>query len=299
MKRLCLGCGCLLGLLAASFCQSPPAGAPLQEPQAAPPVGKAKKVWTNDDFPERRPPPAPPAAPGPRKPAKLDVPFVPTPMEVVDVMLQLAELKSGDVLYDLGSGDGRIVIAAARQHGIKGVGVDIDPVRIKEAEENARKAGVTDLAAFRENDLFQEDISKATVVTLYLSPGVNLKLRPKLLKELKPGSRVISHDFSMGNWAPDKEVQVRLSRVFHWVIPVDASTLLLEPETAAAGSSAPARPASGPPVPPVSASAPAGRTGGYPGRRRRPSKSRNRGSERSPSAQGCSRRYTKAGQCSS
>jgi len=264
MKRLCLACGCLFGLLAASFCQSPPPGALLQEPQAAPPARKAKKVWTNDDFPERRPPapPAPPAKPRPGKPAEPDVPFVPSRMEVVDVMLQLADLKSGDVLYDLGSGDGRIVIAAAQQYGIKSVGVDIDPVRIKEAEENARKAGVTNLAAFRENDLFQEDISKATVVTLYLSPGVNLKLRPKLLKELKPGSRVISHSYDMGNWAPDKEVKVGGFRVFLWVIPADASALLPGPETEPAGSSAPPRPASAPLVSPPSASAPAGRAGG-------------------------------------
>jgi SAM-dependent methyltransferase len=156
-------------------------------------------------------------------------------------MLQLADLKRGDLLYDLGSGDGRIVIAAAQRYGIKAVGVDIDAVRIQEAEENARRAGVTDLVTFRQNDLFQEDISKATVVTLYLLPEINLRLRLKLLRELKPGSRVISHNFGMGNWAPDKEVHVRLSRVFRWVIPADAPTLLLEPETAPAGSSAPVR----------------------------------------------------------
>jgi predicted O-methyltransferase YrrM len=230
MKRLSLACGCLFGVLAASFCQSPPPGALLQEPQAAPPARKAKKVWTNDDFPERRPPPAPPEAPQRRTPREPDVAFVPTPMEVVDVMLQLANLKSGDVLYDLGSGDGRIVIAAAQRYGIKGVGVDIDPVRIKEARENARKAGVTDLVTFHENDLFQEDISKATVVTLYLLPGLNLKLRPKLLKELKPGSRVVSHNYDMGRWAPERDVRVGSSRVFHWVIPADASAIKPEPE---------------------------------------------------------------------
>jgi len=241
MKRLCLASGCLFGLLASSLCQPQPPGFLFQNQHAAPPARKAKKVWTNDDFSERKPPPAPPAAPGPRKPGKLDVPFVPTPMEVVDVMLQLADLKRGDLLYDLGSGDGRIVIAAAQRYGIKAVGVDIDAVRIQEAEENARRAGVTDLVTFRQNDLFQEDISKATVVTLYLLPEINLRLRLKLLRELKPGSRVISHNFGMGNWAPDKEVHVRLSRVFRWVIPADAPTLLLEPETAPAGSSAPVR----------------------------------------------------------
>jgi len=241
MKRLGLGCGCLLGLLASTLCQPQPPGFLFQNQQAAPPARKAKKVWTDDDFPRRTPPPAPPADPAPRKQRTPDVVFVPTPMEVVDVMLQLAELKSGDVLYDLGSGDGRIVIAAAQRYGIQGLGVDIDPVRIEEAQENARRAGVTDLVTFHENDLFQEDISEATVVTLYLLPEINLRLRPKLLRELKPGSRVISHNFGMGNWAPDKEVQVRLSRVFHWVIPADASTLLPDRETAPAGSSAPVR----------------------------------------------------------
>ena len=292
MKRLGLSWGCLFGVLAASFCQSPPPGALPPEPQAAPAARKAKKVWTNDDFPERRPPapPAPPVAPQRPSPRKPDVVFVPTPMEVVDVMLQLADLKSGDVLYDLGSGDGRIVIAAAQRYGIQGVGVDIDPVRIKEAEENARKAGVTNLVTFRESDLFQEDISKATVVTLYLLPELNLKLLPKLLKELKPGSRLISHNYGMGRWAPEKDVRVGTSRVFLWVIPADASAIKPKPEPAPPGSSALAPPASALPVSPVSASAPAGGAGGYPGSRRRPSKSWNLGSERSPSAQGCSRR---------
>jgi ubiquinone/menaquinone biosynthesis C-methylase UbiE len=150
---------------------------------------------------------------------EFEVPYVPTPENVVAEMLKLADLKKGDVLYDLGSGDGRVVITAAKKFGVKGVGVDINPVRIKEADENARKAGVTALVTFRQGDLFDEDISKATVVTLYLLPSVNLRLRPKLLRELKPGSRVISHDFDMGDWKPAKVVEVGYHKIYYWVIP--------------------------------------------------------------------------------
>jgi len=150
-----------------------------------------------------------------------EVPYVPTPENVVAEMLKLANLKKGDVVYDLGSGDGRIVIMAAQKAGVKGVGIEINPERIKEAEENARKAGVTDLVTFRHNDLFEENISPATVVTLYLLPEVNLRLRPKLLKELKPGARVISHDYDMGDWKPDKEVQLEGHKIYYWVIPAN------------------------------------------------------------------------------
>lgn len=152
-----------------------------------------------------------------------DVPYVPTPENVVAEMLKLANLKAGDVLYDLGSGDGRIVITAAQKYGVKGVGVDINPERIKEAQENARKAGVEDQVTFREGDLFEQDISKASVVTLYLLPAVNLKLRSKLFKELKPGSRVVSHSFDMGDWKPDKEIEVDGRKIYFWVIPADAN----------------------------------------------------------------------------
>jgi ribosomal protein L11 methylase PrmA len=134
-------------------------------------------------------------------------------------MLKLASLKPGDVIYDLGSGDGRIVITAAKQYGVRGVGIDINPVRVKEANENARKEGVADKVTFKKNDLFEEDIHEATVVTIYLLPSVNLKLRPKLFKELKPGTRIISHDFDMGDWKPEKRVEVDNHRVFTWTIP--------------------------------------------------------------------------------
>jgi ubiquinone/menaquinone biosynthesis C-methylase UbiE len=148
-----------------------------------------------------------------------DVPFVPSPENVVEQMLKLANIKKGDILYDLGCGDGRIVITAAKTYAIKAVGVDINPERIKEANENARSAGVTEFVTFHQNDLFKEDISKATVVTLYLLPEVNLRLRPKLFKELKPGSRVVSHDFDMGDWKPDKEISLEHHKIYYWVIP--------------------------------------------------------------------------------
>jgi len=151
-----------------------------------------------------------------------DVPYVPTPQEVVDQMLKLANVKKGDFLYDLGSGDGRIPITAAQKYGIRAVGVDINPERIKEARENAKKAGVTNLVEFRQQDLFKSDFSKATVVTLYLLPDINVKLRPQLLK-LKPGTRIVSHDFDMGEWKPDKIVQVqgpnREHTLYLWTVP--------------------------------------------------------------------------------
>ena len=150
---------------------------------------------------------------------EFDVPYVPTPENVVEMMLKLADIKSGDVLYDLGSGDGRIVITAAKKFGIRGIGIDINPERIKDANENAKKAGVADKVTFRKNDLFEEDIREATVVTLYLLPSVNLKLKPKLFKELKPGTKIISHDFDMGDWKPERRVEVDNHRIFTWTIP--------------------------------------------------------------------------------
>ena len=151
--------------------------------------------------------------------ASRDVPFVPTPERVVDRMLQIAKVGPGDVVYDLGSGDGRIVIAAARNYGARGVGIDIDPQRIKEARDNARRAGVADRVEFREGNLFTSNISEATVVTLYLLSSVNLQLRPKLLTELRPGTRVVSHAFHMGDWRPAATEQVGSSTLYYWVIP--------------------------------------------------------------------------------
>ena len=155
-----------------------------------------------------------------------EVPYVPTPPEVVDVMLDTAGVKQGDVLYDLGCGDGRIVIAAAKRFGVRGVGIDIDPERIKEANENAKAAGVTDLVEFREQNLFDADLSEASVVTLYLLSSVNLKLRPKLLREVRPGTRVVSHAFDMGDWEPDQELDVGHRKVYFWrVDPEDKAAV--------------------------------------------------------------------------
>ena len=137
-----------------------------------------------------------------------EVPFVPTTPEAVEAMLKLADVKKSDIVYDLGCGDGRIVIAAAKLYGAHGVGIDIDPQRIKEAKENAKKAGVENLVRFEENDLFQADIHEATVVTLFLLSSVNLRLRPKLLQDLKPGSRIVSNTFDMGDWKPEKQQSI-------------------------------------------------------------------------------------------
>ena len=151
---------------------------------------------------------------------KLDVPYVPTPQSVVDAMLSLAAVNKDDVVYDMGCGDGRIVITAAKKYGARGVGVDIDPDRIKEANANAKQAGVSDRVKFVEQDLFQTDFKGASVVTLYLLPDINLKLRPKLLSELKPGTRVVSHAFDMGDWKPDKTERVDGDRtIYFWIVP--------------------------------------------------------------------------------
>ncbi len=147
-----------------------------------------------------------------------DVPFVPTSQALVVEMLKLANVTKDDTVYDLGCGDGRIVITAAKQFGAHGVGVDINPERIQEANENARKAGVADKVKFIEGDLFTAEIRPATVVTLYLLPSVNLKLRPRLLSELKPGTRVVSHSFDMDDWKPDKAPVVEGSQLYLWVI---------------------------------------------------------------------------------
>lgn len=148
-----------------------------------------------------------------------DIYFVPTPPEVVRAMLQMANVRKGDVVYDLGCGDGRIVIAAAQVYGVRGVGIDIDPQRIKEAEENAKKAGVEKLVKFRQGDLFETDFKEATVVTLYLLERLNEKLKPRLLSELKPGSRIVSHAFGMGDWPPEKTEDVDGRMVYLWTVP--------------------------------------------------------------------------------
>ena len=148
-----------------------------------------------------------------------DVIYVPTPQPVVDAMLNLAEVKTGDVLYDLGSGDGRIPITAAKRYRVRATGIDINPVRIREANENAQAEGVTELVTFKQADLFTEDFSDADVVTLYLLDSLNEKLRPRLLAELKPGTRIVSHAFRMGDWAPEQTLQVGDSTIYRWTIP--------------------------------------------------------------------------------
>ena len=152
-----------------------------------------------------------------------DVHYEPTSPDVVQVMFRLANVKSGEVVYDLGCGDGRIVITAVREFGARGVCVDIDPQRIAESQENARAAGVAENIGFLNQDLFETDVSEASVVMLFLSPELNLKVRPKLLRELKPGTRIVSHWHDMGDWKPEKVVRVRSSgrerSVYLWTIP--------------------------------------------------------------------------------
>jgi ubiquinone/menaquinone biosynthesis C-methylase UbiE len=151
---------------------------------------------------------------------ELDVPYVPTNQPVVEAMLEVAGVSAQDVVYDLGCGDGRIVVTAAQKYGARSVGVDIDPERIQEANQNAKRAGVTGRVKFIEGDLFKADIHEATVVTLYLLPEINLKLKPKLLRELKPGTRIVSHDFTMGTaWPPEKTVRIGRDTIYLWTIP--------------------------------------------------------------------------------
>jgi cyclopropane fatty-acyl-phospholipid synthase-like methyltransferase len=153
--------------------------------------------------------------------SKKIVPFVPSPQEVVDKMIDLADVKQGDVVYDLGSGDGRIVIAAAKK-GAKTVGFEIDGDLVKQSRENIRAAGVQDSAEIRQQDILTVDLSLASVVTMYLLPDVNLKLKPNLLSQLKPGSRVVSHSFDMGDWKPDKAERVEGRTIYLWIIPAKA-----------------------------------------------------------------------------
>jgi tRNA G37 N-methylase Trm5 len=157
-------------------------------------------------------------------PVERDVPYVPTPPEVVAAMVKLAGVRSGDVVYDLGCGDGRIVIAAAQIRGVRAVCVDIDPERIHESRQNAQIAGVADRIRFVVGDLFEVPIEGASVVMLYLLPEVNLRLRPRLLAELRPGTRVVSHMFHMGDWKPQRRLDIPLPPydyvIYRWVVPM-------------------------------------------------------------------------------
>jgi len=150
-----------------------------------------------------------------------DIGYIPTPQEVVEAMLTLVGVTKDDILYDLGSGDGRVIITAAQQFGTRGVGIDIDPNRIREAKENAQQAGVSDRVVFRQQDLFETDFSEATVVVVYLLPHLNIRIRPELFRQLKPGTRVVSHDFDMGEWHPNRVMQIHKpeeSTLYYWVI---------------------------------------------------------------------------------
>ena len=162
------------------------------------------------------------SAQSPVMPKEPDVPYVPTHETVVAEMLKVAKVKKDDVLYDLGSGDGRIVITAAKKFGTRGTGIELVPSLVREARDNAAKAGVSELAKFIEGDIFEANISDATVVTLYLLPAVNMKLRPKLLA-LRPGTRIVSHNYDMEDWKPEKTIKLNLDdgehTVFYWVVP--------------------------------------------------------------------------------
>ena len=158
---------------------------------------------------------------------KPDIHYVPTPQQLVDVMLQMAEVKKGDVLYDLGSGDGRLVITAAKDHGARAIGIDIDPERIAEAQNNAAAAGVADKVEFRQADLFKSNFKDATVITLYLLNELNVRLRPQLFEQVKPGTRIVSHAFNMGDWDTDADRTVKIKgseyNAYFWVVPANMS----------------------------------------------------------------------------
>ncbi len=165
-----------------------------------------------------------------------DVIYVPTPPEVVEAMMKVANVREGDVLYDLGSGDGRIPIIAAQKYNVRrATGVEINPELIKEAQDNLKVAGVGDRVRFRNEDLFEANFSDASVVTLYLLPALNIKLLPKLLKELKPGSRIVSHAFAMGDWKPEQTLEVGGRAVYFWTIPT-RGTAAYAAASAAAGA---------------------------------------------------------------
>jgi predicted RNA methylase len=156
-------------------------------------------------------------------PRKADVVYIPSPDEVVEAMLELAEVNSTDIVYDLGSGDGSIPIFAARKYGAHGVGIEINPVLVQDARKNAEQAGVGHLVRFIEGDLFEADITEATVVTLFLLESLNERLRPRLLSSLRPGSRIVSHEFGMGAWQPEKSIEVVRRKVHLWTVPSSES----------------------------------------------------------------------------
>jgi SAM-dependent methyltransferase len=189
--------------------------------------------------------PAPEPAPEAFTPevVRPEVPYVPTPDHLVRGMLELANVTEDDVVYDLGCGDGRIVIAAARDFGARAVGVDIDPERIKESEANAVAAGVSEKVKFLQQDLFDTDLGEATVVTLYLLPSVNKRLRPKLQKELRPGARIVSHSFSMGDWEPVRTERIGTRTLYYWIVGRDAPEIApdVAPEPIEAGAEKQAR----------------------------------------------------------
>ncbi|MDX1375653.1 MAG: methyltransferase domain-containing protein [Burkholderiales bacterium] len=185
-----LTCACALLLLALSACADPSA-------------------WLGPDMRQREP----------------DVVYDPTPPELVEAMLELAELRAGDVLYDLGSGDGRIVIAAAQRPGVRAVGIDIDADLVARARENAERAGVAERIEFRVEDLFTAEIGEATVVTLFLGAELNLRLRPRLMEALAPGTRVVSHQYDMGRWLPDRERRIGNRTLYRWTVPPPMSSI--------------------------------------------------------------------------
>lgn len=170
------------------------------------------------------PPPTEAPVDAPTDTTDKDAPYVPTAQSVVNKMLEVADVSSDDVVYDLGSGDGRIPVTAAEKHGARGVGLEIDSGLVAKARANARAAGVADKVEFRQKDLFNADLSEATVVALYLWPEINIKLRPMLLRQLDPGDRIVAHDFRMGDWEPDRTVDAGQGntgreRVFLWIVP--------------------------------------------------------------------------------
>ena len=172
---------------------------------------------------EPEPPPAPPKDFDPSNfvagRPKLDAPYVATGYEVVDAMLAMADVGPDDYVVDLGSGDGRILIAAARSHGARGLGVDIDPARIRESTANARAAGVGHRVTFRQEDLFETEIGEADVLTLYLLPEINLQLRPRILAEMRPGTKVVSNMYDMGDWRPDQRQRIGTATIYMWIVP--------------------------------------------------------------------------------
>ncbi len=195
--------------------------------------GAGAQTVTQQAAPQQAAPPTATAAKPLRSP---DVIYVPTPPEVVDAMLKVAKVRQGDVLYDLGSGDGRIPITAVQKYNVtRATGIEINPERIVEAEQNLKTAGVGDRVRFRNEDLFEANFSDATVITLYLLPALNVKLLPKMLKELKPGTRVVSHAFAMGDWKPEQTLDIGGRSVYFWTIPAKG-TAAYAAASAAAGA---------------------------------------------------------------